>query len=109
MAFSAFWKDDTDDAGRRFCRAIDRAAAAHRVVEAGLSEARAELIGAMWRHYPAAARRKERPRSGKGCGGMGCHHANPRLRCCSFQSSGGVIARPAIGCPCCSRQGQSIC
>ena len=25
--------------------------------EAGLSEAREELIGAMWRHYPAAARR----------------------------------------------------
>jgi hypothetical protein len=33
------------------------AAAAHRVVEAALSEAREELMGAMWRHYPAAARR----------------------------------------------------
>jgi hypothetical protein len=57
LAFSAFWKDETDEARRRFCQAMDRAYAAHQEVEAALSEAREELIGAMWRHYPAAARR----------------------------------------------------
>jgi hypothetical protein len=40
-----------------------------------------------------ARRAKEKSRSGRGCGGAGRHHANPRLRRCAFQSSGSRVSK----------------
>jgi hypothetical protein len=49
--------DESDEAGSRMCKAGDRAIAAQHDLQKALEEFRRELLAAMFRRYPAAAKR----------------------------------------------------
>jgi hypothetical protein len=56
LAFQSALKEG-EVSGRRMCKAFDRAIRAERELEAAITAERRELVAAMYRRYPGAARR----------------------------------------------------
>jgi hypothetical protein len=57
LAFKALVRAFDKEAVRRWCKASDRITLALRVIEVAIHRERQELLTAMYRRYPAAARR----------------------------------------------------